>query len=186
MEMGKWDFSPGLYYALRPKYSGSSVSFKLPLGLSIKFKESKSTTGYANTRRVLNDLAIEPAVPMLDDSEKKVKELLEEEVVLATDRNIDAVYQIYKDDFIQIFDDMQRKLDICLSVSGNKLYPQVLVFSEKVDLLTESVEYIHKTGAGCELENARRQTAYEDLLKEMRLLQKKITQFTNRAVYAYR
>ena len=73
----------------------------------------------------------------------------------------------YKDEFNRMQDRITDGLLYCLKKSGGKLEYQVNELSRQNELLCADIAYIHKTGVGYELENAKRQQAYEEAKVKM-------------------
>ena len=55
----------------------------------------------------------------------------------------------------------------CMKKSGGRLKYQVDELSRQNEILCADIAYIHKTGVGYGLENAKRQQAYEEARKKM-------------------
>ena len=91
-----------------------------------------------------------------------MEELYKEELVREADRNVDLTLRSYKDEFNRMQDRITDGLLYCLKKSGGKLEYQVNELSRQNELLCADIAYIHKTGVGYELENAKRQQAYEE------------------------
>ena len=101
---------------------------------------------------------------------------MEQETLAAADRRIDGAYLLFKDDF----DNMQKKisagLTYCLANSKGDANVISLVnsLSNQNKFITEQVKYVHKSGNGYELENAKREECYIKLKADM----EKVTQST--------
>ena len=111
-----------------------------------------------------------------DSQEKNFKHQLEQETLAAADRRVDGAYLLFKDDF----DEMQQKisagLTYCLANSNGDADVISLVnsLSNQNRFITEQVSYVHKSGNGYELENAKREECYIKLKADM----EKVTQST--------
>ena len=171
METGPWDFAPAWYYYFMHKgYSGAETYWRwrgFKSGFHVRFKESKS-----KVKRVLPTREQSAAVQLLkkndvEEEYKHFKSVHDVEVKRALDRNVDAVYSSYKDDFLKINQNLLDGFDYILRESKNKLSPQVTELSKELNLLNERIAYIHQTGLGYELENAKREKEYIKTKKEM-------------------
>ena len=76
-------------------------------------------------------------------------------------------YASYKDEFNRMQDCITDGLLYCMQKSGGKLKYQVDELGRQNELLCADIAYIHKTGVGYELENAKRRQAYEDAKVKM-------------------
>lgn len=180
MEVGPWDFSPGYYYWLLHKnYSGAQSYWKwrgFHSRLAFRFKEEKS-----NVKRVLpvrsQALAAEVVKQNRVEEERKlILELQNQELERATDRNVDLVYNSYKDDFAHLNRVLLDGFAYILKESNNKLTKEVSDLSRTLNLINERIASIHKTGIGYELENVKREEIYIQAKSELEALVKR-TQF---------
>ena len=64
-------------------------------------------------------------VKKAEEERVKVKEMHDEEVVRAADRNVDLVYSSFKDDFNRMQGAITEGLTFCLTKSKGKLYLKV-------------------------------------------------------------
>ena len=86
---------------------------------------------------------------------------------------MDLAYPAYKDEFNRMQDCITEGLLYCLKKSGGKLKYQVDELSRENEILCADIAYIHKTGVGYGLENAKRQQAYEEARQKMEKLVKR-------------
>lgn len=99
-----------------------------------------------------------------EEERTKIEELYKEEVARAADRNVDLVYSSFKADFGR----MQKSIaDGLLQQSKGKLKFQVDELTRQNELICQDIAYIHRAGVGYELENAKRQNAYQQYKKQM-------------------
>ncbi len=171
MENGPWDFAPDwYYYFLHRNYSGAEMYWKwagFKSGYRVRFREEKS-----NVKRIMpvRITAEETQRQKLSQAEKErayIEELYKEELVREADRNVDLTYASYKDEFNRMQTSISDGLLYCLHKSNGKLQYQVDELARLNEVLCSDISYIHKTGVGFELENAKRQQAYEDAKKRM-------------------
>lgn len=177
MENGGWDFAPDwYYYTLHQKYSGAEMYWTWTLGFiptpHIRFKEDKSSQKRVYVPRI-------GQIPAILDTKKKTQTELDsinpiwkEEMERTVDRNVDLMYAQYADDFTK----MQASITECLSYSLQKskgnLAEVVAILQEENQAVMADINYIHKTGVGYEMENTKRQIAYEEARERMRKLLK--------------
>lgn len=177
MEIGPWDFSPDFfYYMMHKNYSGAYQKVEWGGFLGIipqlyhKFSEDKS-----NVKRVLPRREKAAGVDYFhlleaEEMEEKFRALRNEEVKRAADRNVDLMYSIYKDDFVRMNEKLLEAFDFILKKSKSKLTKDVTQLSKQLNLINERISYIHKTGIGYELENAKREKAYQAAQKDLEAL----------------
>ena len=95
IETGPWDFAPDwYYYFLHKKYSGAETYWKwsgFKSGYRVRFKEHKSNVKTVMPRRVAAEEVDAEKIKKAEEERAKIKELHDEEVVRATDRNVDIV-----------------------------------------------------------------------------------------------
>lgn len=188
MEDQNWDFGKGLFNGmffglLHRSYSGFS-GWKI---WDPKYVYVKSNIGWAMLHRVGQTAELGLLIkPDVNKHKEAMEEICKEEAILAADRNVDLAIVVYKDDFKSLTDNIKRALTECLLVSNGALLPRVEMYYEKFDVLCESISYIRKTGPEYELENANRQDAYEDLLGQLRKLNREISRYTKAAIAAYK
>ena len=171
MENGPWDFAPDwYYYFLHQKYSGAEMYWKwagFKSGFRVRFKEPKSNVKRIMPTRVTSEETQRQKVKKVEEERKRIEELYKEELVREADRNVDLTYASYKDEFNRMQDRITDGLLYCMKKSGGKLEYQVNELSRQNELLCADIAYIHKTGVGYELENAKRQKAYEEAKSRM-------------------
>ena len=166
MENGPWDFAPDwYYYFLHKQYSGAEMYWKwagFKSGWRVRFKEPKSNIKRIMPVRVLSEETQRQKVDKVEDERKYVGELYKEELLREADRSVDLTYASYRDEFNRMQDCITDGLLYCMQKSGGKLKYQVDELGRQNELLCADIAYIHKTGVGYELENAKRRQAYED------------------------
>lgn len=171
MENGPWDFAPDwYYYFLHKNYSGAEMYWKwagFKSGYRVRFKEEKSNVKRIMPVRVTAEETQRQKLSQVENERAYVEELYKEELLREADRTVDLTYSSYKDEFNRMQDCISDGLLYCLHKSDGKLQYQVHEISRVNEVLCADIEYIHKTGVGYELENAKRQQAYEDAKKRM-------------------
>jgi hypothetical protein len=114
METGPWDFEPDwYYYFLHKKYSGAETYWKwsgFKSGYRVRFKEHKSNVKTIMPRRVAQEETQKEKIKKVEEERAKVKEMHDEEVIRAADRNVDLVYSTFKDDFNRMQEPSPRAL----------------------------------------------------------------------------
>lgn len=172
-ERAHWNFSPDWYmYFIHKKYSGAYTKWEwhgLKSGWRVHFKEDKSNIKTVGPRREAAIIADALKDSVVEIERQKIEELKKEEVARAADRNTDLVYPKYKD----LFNSMQKQiadyLSYTLRISKGKLAEDVQRLADDNELCTSTIAYLHKTGVGYELENAKRERGYakakEDMLR---------------------
>ena len=177
MENGPWDFAPDWYYfLLHKKYSGAEMYWKwagFNSGFRVRFKEPKSNIKRIMPTRVVSEETQRQKVKKVEEERKYLEELYKEELLREADRAVDLAYPAYKDEFNRMQDCITEGLLYCLKKSGGKLKYQVDELSRENEILCADIAYIHKTGVGYGLENAKRQQAYEDARQKMETLDKR-------------
>lgn len=185
METGEWGFAPDWYYYIfHKKYSGAYTKWKwrgFKSGWFVFFDENKS-----NVKRVLPTREKATATQLLKQKEveeerKHIEELQKEEIKRAADRNIDLVYSSYKDDFSRLNKTLLDGFTYILRQSKGKLSSNVTTLSRELNIINERISYIHKTGVGYELENAKRETSYIEAKQD---LEKLVLRTQRLALYA--
>ena len=160
MENGPWDFAPDWYYFfLHKKYSGAEMYWKwdwFNSGFRVRFKEPKSDVKRIIPVRVTAEETQRQKIKKVESERKYVEELYKEELAREADRNVDLMYATYKDGLLY-----------CMQKSDGKLRYQVDELSRQNEILCADIAYIHKTGVGYGLENAKRQKAYEEAKSRM-------------------
>lgn len=171
MENGPWDFSPGWYYFFtHKKYSGAETYWKwsgLHSGLRVRFKEPKSNIKRIMPVRVTAEETQRQKVKKVEEERNNIHELYKEELAREADRNVDLAYPTYKDEFNRMQNCITDGLLYCMQKSKGKLQRQVNELSRQNEILCADISYIHKTGIGFGLENAKRQKAYEEAKTKM-------------------
>ena len=171
MENGPWDFSPDwYYYFMHHDYSGAEQYWKwhgFKSGWHVRFKESKSNVKRIMPTRVISEETQGQKEKKVEEEMKLVKELHDEDVARAADRNVDLMYDSFKEDFERMQDAISEGLLYCMHKSGGKLQYQVNELSRQNEIICSNISYIHKQGVGYELENAKRQKAYTDAKHQM-------------------
>lgn len=171
METGAWNFEPGWYYYLfHKKYSGGETYWKwsgFKSGLRVRFKERKSNVKTIMPDRIAAEETQKQKIKKVEEERKKQKEVYDEEVARAADRNVDLVYGNFKDEFNRMQDAISEGLTYCLTKSRGKMAPQVNELRRQNDLICQSIAYTHKQGVGYELENTKREKAYIEYKAQM-------------------
>lgn len=106
-------------------------------------------------------------IKKVESERKYIEELYKEELAREADRNVDLMYATYKDEFNRMQDCITDGLLYCMQKSDGKLRYQVDELSRQNEILCADIAYIHKTGVGYGLENAKRQKAYEEAKSRM-------------------
>ena len=174
MENGPWNFAPDwYYYFLHNKYSGAEMYWKwagFNSGFRVRFKEKDSNVKRIMPTRVTAEETQRQKVKKVETERKYIEELYKEELVREADRSVDLTYASYKDEFDRMQDCITDGLLYCMKKSNGKLKYQVDELSRQNEILCSGIAYIHKTGVGYGLENAKRQQAYEEAKTKMQKL----------------
>lgn len=174
MENGPWNFAPDwYYYFLHNKYSGAEMYWKwagFNSGFRVRFKEKDSDVKRIMPTRVTAEETQRQKVKKVETERKYIEELYKEELVREADRSVDLTYASYKDEFDRMQDCITDGLLYCMKKSDGKLKYQVDELSRQNEILCSGIAYIHKTGVGYGLENAKRQQAYEEAKTKMQEL----------------
>ena len=180
METGPLGFSPKHYYWIfHNSYAHHELEWEwhgFKSGLYLHLKPNKSDAKPVVPKRTLGATTDVWTKESTDAQEKNFKHQLEQETLAAADRRIDGAYLLFKEDF----DNMQKKisagLTYCLANSKGDANVIALVnsLSNQNRFITEQVSYVHKSGNGYELENAKREECYIKLKADM----EKVTQST--------
>ena len=174
MENGPWDFAPDwYYYFLHNKYSGAEMYWKwagFNSGFRVRFKEKDSNVKRIMPTRVTAEETQRQKVKKVETERKYIEELYKEELVREADRSVDLAYASYKDEFDRMQGCITDGLLYCMKKSDGKLKYQVDELSRQTEILCSGIAYIHKTGVGYGLENAKRQQAYEEAKTKMQEL----------------
>lgn len=174
IENGGWDFAPdGYYYLFHKNYSGAHWKWQwhgFKSGPVIRFDENDS-----NVKRTITERLAQVAAS-LDTKAKTQAELdtitpvYNEEMIRTAERNVDLMYNQFKDDFTKNQATITEALTYCLTKSNGRLYEAVLLLQNENNVILSDIDYIHKTGVGYEMENTKRQIAYEEQLVKMEKL----------------
>lgn len=171
METGAWDFEPGWYYYLFHKsYSGGETYWKwssFKSGLRVRFKERKSNTKTIMPTRIVSEETQKQKIKKVEEERIKQKEVHDEEVARAADRNVDLVYVNFKSEFNRMQSSISEGLSYCLTKSKGKLAPQVDELRRQNAMIVDAIAYTHKQGVGYELENTKREKAYIEYKAQM-------------------
>lgn len=174
MENGPWNFAPDwYYYFLHNKYSGAEMYWKwagFNSGFRVRFKEKDSNVKRIMPTRVTAEETQRQKVKKVETERKYIEELYKKELVREADRSVDLTYASYKDEFDRMQDCITDGLLYCMKKSDGKLKYQVDELSRQNEILCSGIAYIHKTGVGYGLENAKRQQAYEEAKTKMQEL----------------
>lgn len=169
-----WNFSPDWYYYLTHKnYSGASMKWQwrgFKSGWVITFDENKSNIKRAMIERIAHIVSAEETRSKTQSELDTITPIYKEEMIRTAERNIDAMYAQYENDFKKMQNAITVSLSYCLNRSNGKLYEAVVEIQRENDLVLANIEYVHKTGIGYEMENAKRQIAYEEAIKKMQHL----------------
>lgn len=190
MENGPWDFAPDWYYYFMHKgYSGAETYWAwrgFKSGLHVRFNESDSDVKRIMPTRVISEETQRQKEKKVEEETAMIKELHDEEVERAADRNVDLVYGSFKDDFDRMQASIADGLLFCQQKSGGKLNYQVTQLSRKNEVICRNIEYIHRQGVGYELENAKRQKAYMEAKEEMGELVSRVAHLVGMAQAYYK
>lgn len=171
MENGPWDFAPDwYYYFLHRKYSGAEMYWKwagFKSGFRVRFKEHKSDTRRAMPTRIVSEETQRQKVKKVEEERRQMEELYKEELLREADRNVDLTYAAYENEFSRMQYCITDGLLYCMKKSDGKLKYQVDEMSRRNEIICAGIAYIHKTGIGYGLENAKRQQAYEEARTKM-------------------
>lgn len=190
MENGPWDFAPDwFYYLFHKDYSGGETYWAwrgFKSGLHVRFKESNSNVKRIMPTRVTSEETQRQKEKKVEEEMEMIEELHQEEVERAADRNVDLVYSSFKDDFNRMQESISEGLLFCQQKSKGKLNYQVIQLSRQNDIICRNIEYIHRQGAGYELENAKRQKAYQEAKSDMEKLASRVAHLVGMAQAYYK
>ena len=190
MENGPWDFAPDwFYYLFHKDYSGGETYWAwrgFKSGLHVRFKESNSNVKRIMPTRVTSEETQRQKEKKVEEEMEMIEELHQEEVERAADRNLDLVYSSFKDDFNRMQESISEGLLFCQQKSKGKLNYQVTQLSRQNDIICRNIEYIHRQGAGYELENAKRQKAYQEAKSDMEKLVSRVAHLVGMAQAYYK
>lgn len=177
MELGPWDFAPDWYYLwFHKNYSGATSRWQwagFHSGYVVEFKEEKSNVKRINPVRVMSEETQRLKSGKVRDEYYMVKQVLQEDELNFTDRNVDVVYSLYKDDFNSMQTSISDGLSFCMSKSNGAVAPIADEILRENEILCENIKYVNKKGLGYEMENAKRQECYDDIKKDMQSLVKR-------------
>ena len=180
METGPLEFAPKLYYWLfHNNYAHHEWEWEwhgFKSGFFLHLKENKSDAKPLIPKRTLGATTDLWTKESTDSQEKDFKHQLEQETLAAADRRIDGAYLLFKDDFDNMQNKISAGLTFCLANSKGDANVIAIVnsLSNQNKFITEQVSYVHKSGNGYELENAKREECYIKLKADM----EKVTQST--------
>ena len=180
METGPLEFAPKLYYWLfHNNYAHHEWEWEwhgFKSGFFLHLKENKSDAKPLIPKRTLGATTDLWTKESTDSQEKDFKHQLEQETLAAADRRIDGAYLLFKDDFDNMQNKISAGLTFCLANSKGDANVIAIVnsLSNQNRFITEQVSYVHKSGNGYELENAKREECYIKLKADM----EKVTQST--------
>lgn len=190
MENGPWDFAPDWYYYLFHKdYSGAETYWAwrgFKSGLHVRFKEENSNVKRIMPTRVISEETQRQKEEKVEEEMEMIKELHQEEVERAADRNVDMVYSSFKDDFNRMQESISEGLLYVAQKSKGKMNYQVTQLSRQNEMICRNIEYIHRQGIGYELENAKRQKAYMEAKSDMEKLVSRVTHLVGMAQAYYK
>ena len=190
MENGPWDFAPDWYYYLFHKdYSGAETYWAwrgFKSGLHVRFKEENSNVKRIMPTRVISEETQRQKEKKVEEEMTLIKELHQEEVERAADRNVDLVYAMFKDDFNRMQERIAEGLLFVQQKTEGKMNYQVTELSRQNDIVCKNIEYIHRQGIGYELENAKRQKAYMEAKEEMEKLVSRVAHLVGMAQAYYK
>ena len=190
MENGPWDFAPDwFYYLFHKDYSGGETYWAwrgFKSGLHVRFKESNSNVKRIMPTSVTSEETQRQKEKKVEEEMEMIEELHQEEVERAADRNVDLVYSSFKDDFNRMQESISEGLLFCQQKSKGKLNYQVTQLSRQNDIICRNIEYIHRQGAGYELENAKRQKAYQEAKSDMEKLVSRVAHLVGMAQAYYK
>ena len=181
METGPLGFEPKFYYWLfHNNYAHHEWEWEwhglFHSGFYPNLKPHKSDAKPLIPKRTLGATTDVWTKESTDSQEKDFKHQLEQETLAAADRRIDGAYLLFKDDFDNMQNKISAGLTYCLANSKGDANVISLVnsLSNQNRFITEQVSYVHKSGNGYELENAKREECYIKLKADM----EKVTQST--------
>lgn len=181
METGPLEFEPKFYYWLfHNGYAHHEWEWEwhglFHSGFYLNLKPHKSDAKPLIPKRTLGATTDVWTKESTEAQEKNFKHQLEQETLAAADRRVDGAYLLFKDDFDNMQNKISAGLTYCLANSKGDANVISLVnsLSNQNRFITEQVSYVHKSGNGYELENAKREECYIKLKADM----EKVTQST--------
>lgn len=189
MENGPWDFAPDwYYYFLHKSYSGAEMYWKwagFKSGYRVRFKESKSNVKRIMPARVVAEETERQKDKKAEEERTQIKELYDEDLAQAADRNVDLMYSSFRADFDRMQQSISEGLLYCLQRSKGKLKPQVDSLTNENEIICQNIAYIHHTGVGHELENAKREQAYLEYKRQMEEMVSRVAHLVGMAKQYY-
>lgn len=169
MENGKWEFHPGWYYVtLHKNYSGGYWK-----GFNIRWDVKKSNVGQIEPVRA-SEVGMEAlTASSVQHQIDSIQSIAQEETIRSAERMADAIYFQYESKFKDAFAGIDEYTTIANDKSNGKLLEDALKIIEERDLLQAEIDYIHETGPTKQMEQAKRQLAYEDVMKRLDALHEK-------------
>ena len=181
METGPLEFEPKFYYWLfHNGYAHHEWEWEwhglFHSGFYLNLKPHKSDAKPLIPKRTLGTTTDVWTKESTDAQEMNFKHQLEQETLAAADRRVDGAYLLFKDDFDNMQNKISAGLTYCLANSKGDANVISLVnsLSNQNRFITEQISYVHKSGNGYELENAKREECYIKLKTDM----EKVTQST--------
>ena len=181
METGPLGFAPKEYYWLfHNSYAHHKWEWEwhglFHSGFYLNFKPNDSDAKPVVPKRTVGAATDVWTKESTDAQEESFKHQLEQETLAAADRRVDAAYLLFKDDFNHMQNKISTGLTYCLANSKGDANVIALVnsLSNQNRFITEQVSYVHRSGNGYELENAKREECYIKLKADM----EKVTQST--------
>ena len=181
METGPLEFEPKFYYWLfHNGYAHHEWEWEwhglFHSGFYLNLKPHKSDAKPLIPKRTLGATTDVWTKESTEAQEKNFKHQLEQETLAAADRRVDGAYLLFKDDFDNMQNKISAGLTYCLANSKGDANVISLVnsLSNQNRFITEQISYVHKSGNGYELENAKREECYIKLKTDM----EKVTQST--------
>ncbi|MBR8726227.1 hypothetical protein IX307_001630 [Bacteroides pyogenes] len=189
MENGPWDFAPDwYYYFLHKSYSGAEMYWKwagFKSGYRVRFKESKSNVKRIMPVRVVAEETERQKDKKAEEERTQIKELYDEDLARAADRNVDLMYSSFRANFDRMQQSISEGLLYCLQRSRGKLKPQVDRLTNENEIICQNIAYIHRTGVGHELENAKREQAYLEYKRQMEKMVSRVAHLVGMAKQFY-
>ncbi len=166
MENGKWEFHPGWYYVtLHKDYSGGYWK-----GLNIKWDVKKSNVKQIEPVRA-SEIEIEAAsAKSIQIQIDSIQPIAQEETIRSAERLVDAIYPQYESKFKDAFAEIDEYTTIANQKSNGLLFEDALKIIDERDLLQYEIDYIHEQGPTKQMEQAKRQLAYEEVMKKLKAL----------------
>ena len=166
MENGPWDFAPDwYYYFLHKSYSGAEMYWKwagFKSGYRVRFKEEKSNVKRIMPVRVVSEETQRQKVKKVEEERARIQPLHDEAVACQADRLVDLTYGIYKDEFNRMQNCISDGLLYCMNKSNGAMRRQVDDLTRQNEIICANIAYIHQQGLNHQLENSKRQQAYEE------------------------